>query len=247
MLAFLDGRVSRRQLRLFACACCREALSLFADERASRAVAVAERLADGLATETELADAAGEVEVMAYEAEQDGAVAYRSYFEESDSAEDCPIFEADAASLRCQDNLHEDGDAGFRLWEASVVAGATALVAEALSYLLSPACAWREAVESARTAARRMGRPIDMRLSRLLRDILGDPFRRVALDPMPGTATMSSLAQAIYDERPFDRPPILADALEEAGCTDPAILAHLRGPGPHVRGCWMLDLILGKA
>jgi hypothetical protein len=54
------------------------------------------------------------------------------------------------------------------------------------------------------------------------------------------------LAQAIYDDRAFDRLPILADALEEAGCDTADILAHCRGPGPHVRGCWVVDLILGK-
>jgi len=95
-----------------------------------------------------------------------------------------------------------------------VVAGATALVAEGVFSLLSPACAWQESVEAARTAARRIGRPIDMRLSRLLRDILGDPFRRVTL--------------------------------EDVGCADPAILGHCRSPGPHVRGCWVIDLLLGK-
>jgi hypothetical protein len=58
--------------------------------------------------------------------------------------------------------------------------------------------------------------------------------------------TIPKLAQAIYDERAFDRLPVLADALEEAGCTDADLLGHLRGPGPHVRGCWALDLLLGK-
>jgi hypothetical protein len=58
--------------------------------------------------------------------------------------------------------------------------------------------------------------------------------------------TVPALARAIYAERAFDRLPILADALEEAGCTDAALLAHCRGPGPHVRGCWAIDLILGR-
>jgi hypothetical protein len=55
------------------------------------------------------------------------------------------------------------------------------------------------------------------------------------------------MAQAIYDERRFDDLPILADALEEAGCDDEDILSHCRGLGPHVRGCWGLDLILAKS
>jgi hypothetical protein len=54
------------------------------------------------------------------------------------------------------------------------------------------------------------------------------------------------LARGIYDDRAFDRLPILADALIDAGCDDEAILGHCRGPGPHVRGCWVADLVLGK-
>ena len=58
--------------------------------------------------------------------------------------------------------------------------------------------------------------------------------------------TVRKLAEAIYDERAFDRLPVLADALEEAGCADEGVLRHCRGGGPHVRGCWVIDLILGK-
>jgi len=58
--------------------------------------------------------------------------------------------------------------------------------------------------------------------------------------------TIPHLAEEIYQERAFDRLPILADALEEAGCTNAEILAHCRQPGPHVRGCWVVDLLLGK-
>jgi hypothetical protein len=58
--------------------------------------------------------------------------------------------------------------------------------------------------------------------------------------------TIPKLAQAIYDERAFDHLPVLADALEEAGCANADILAHCRGPGEHVRGCWVVDLLLGK-
>jgi hypothetical protein len=54
------------------------------------------------------------------------------------------------------------------------------------------------------------------------------------------------LVRGIHEERAFDRLAVLADALEEAGCADADILSHLRGPGPHVRGCWVVDLLLGK-
>jgi hypothetical protein len=84
----------------------------------------------------------------------------------------------------------------------------------------------------------------------LLRDIVGNPFWTSNLDPLWlswNGGTVQQLARAIYDERRFDDLPVLADALEDAGCTDAAILNHCRGPGPHVRGCWVLDLLLGKS
>jgi hypothetical protein len=82
-----------------------------------------------------------------------------------------------------------------------------------------------------------------------LRDIFGNPFRPVTLAPAWlawNDSTIVRLARAIYDDRRFNELPVLADALEEAGCTDAAILSHLRGPEPHVRGCWVLDLLLGN-
>jgi hypothetical protein len=84
----------------------------------------------------------------------------------------------------------------------------------------------------------------------LLRCVFGNPFRpHAAVDPAVRAwqgGTVARLAQAIYDDRAFDRMPELADALEEAGCDDADILDHCRQPGEHVRGCWVLDLILGK-
>jgi hypothetical protein len=87
----------------------------------------------------------------------------------------------------------------------------------------------------------------------LVRDILGNPFRGVALDRSCGTAGVLRLGQAIYDERELPggtldptRLAVLAGALEEAGCGNADILDHLRGPGPHHRGCWCVDLVLAK-
>jgi hypothetical protein len=92
----------------------------------------------------------------------------------------------------------------------------------------------------------------------LLRDIIANPFR-----PSPPLSavvlawndrTVPRLAEAIYEERQMPagtldpgRLAILADALLDAGCDDEALLAHLRSPGPHVRGCWAVDVILGKS
>ncbi len=110
----------------------------------------------------------------------------------------------------------------------------------------------------------------------LLRDLIGNPFRpvprctwcagdglashedderkcvlcsgtgRMPLDRKLLTPTVTAFARTVYDDRDFVLLPILADTLEEAGCTDAAILDHLRGPGPHVRGCWALGVILGR-
>jgi hypothetical protein len=80
----------------------------------------------------------------------------------------------------------------------------------------------------------------------LLRELLGNPFRPVAFDAKWRTATAIALADGIYEERAFDRLPILGDALEEAGCDDADILTHCQSDGAHVRGCWVVDLVLGK-
>jgi hypothetical protein len=68
-----------------------------------------------------------------------------------------------------------------------------------------------------------------------------DPFVRA----WEGGAVVE-LARAIYEERRFERMPILGDALEEAGCLDAAVLAHCRAAGPHARGCHVIDLVLGR-
>jgi hypothetical protein len=81
----------------------------------------------------------------------------------------------------------------------------------------------------------------------LLRDLFGHlPFRSTNSNRNWLTPTVLSFAQAIYDDGTFDHLPILADALEDAGCDNADILSHCRGPGPHVRGCWVVDLLLGK-
>jgi len=76
--------------------------------------------------------------------------------------------------------------------------------------------------------------------------IIGNPFHPVTLDLSWLTPTVKALAQTIYTDRTFDQMPLLADELEKAGCANQEILAHFRGPGPHVRGCCVVDMVLGK-
>jgi hypothetical protein len=90
-----------------------------------------------------------------------------------------------------------------------------------------------------------MSRQVD-----LLRDLVGNPFRRARLDISWlawNDGAIHKIAQNIYDDRAFDRLPLLGDALEDAGCDDADILSHCRTPGEHVRGCWVVDLLLGKS
>ncbi len=84
------------------------------------------------------------------------------------------------------------------------------------------------------------------RHSLIIRDIFGNPFRPVTFLPEWLTSTVVSLANQMYDSRDFSAMPILADALEDSGCDDGVVLQHCRGPGPHVRGCWCVDLLTGR-
>jgi hypothetical protein len=87
--------------------------------------------------------------------------------------------------------------------------------------------------------------PVDWRP--LFDDIFGDAFRTVTFSPDWRTDTALSLARQMYKSRDFSAMPILADALQDAGCDSEPILSHCRGGGPHVRGCWVVDLVLGRA
>lgn len=230
MLRFLQrGPIATaRKLRLFACACCRQVwdgvecpgirvdgphdlacqcagtglVGGLTDPRSRRAVEVAERYADGSATEEERENALRAA---------------------SDAVDDC-------------DRPDEKRNFAFAAMAQSLVRR------DVWSTVRSP----RPWPPAALQAA-------------ILRDVLGNPFR-----PAPSCCgqpkvcaelkrwltwndgTVPRLAQAVCDERAFDRLPILADALEDAGCTGADLLGHCRAGGTHVRGCWALDLLLGK-
>ena len=96
--------------------------------------------------------------------------------------------------------------------------------------------------------ARRAAKLAELQLvAGIARDIFGNPFRPVAFDAAWRTSTAAALAKQMYESRDFGAMPILADALQDAGCTSDDILDHCRDPKQtHVRGCWVVDLVLGK-
>ena len=88
--------------------------------------------------------------------------------------------------------------------------------------------------------------PVRRANAELVRDIFGNPFRLISFSSEWRTDTALSLSRTMYDTRDFSAMPILADALQDAGCDSDDILNHCRAGGVHVRGCWVVDLVLGK-
>ena len=125
---------------------------------------------------------------------------------------------------------------------------------EAILWILYPAlpdeaiCSGRKDISNmlAETPKNSSARKRGVWICDTVRDIFGNPFRPVVADVAWLTPTVQSIASAIYQDRTFDRLPILADALEDAGCTNADVLRHCRQLGEHVRGCWVVDLVLGK-
>jgi hypothetical protein len=141
------------------------------------------------------------------------------------------------ASFRLQDEC-EPGRETPMVHAAAMafgVAGALSNVFEASGF-----SAWDHAVMAAGDNEGRQNQCV------LLREIFGNPFRHITIDPRWLNSTVVDLATTIYNERAFDKTPILADALTDAGCDNEEIIGHCRSEGPHVRGCWVVDLLLGK-
>jgi hypothetical protein len=241
LLNYLKGRLSDRKLRLLACACAWRQWPSITDERSRQAVYRAERFADGEASAEEL---------------------QRARHTARRAARKQGLPEEDPRRLLW-----------FRLWDdpgpmdpgpgvRDVWRGLATLCAEA-AVLPTGAAAARLAVETlvpdAVTAALRHRPPEHWTHSfyltnrqavcALVRDIAGNPFRPVTLQPSWLTwhnGWARQMARVMYGQRKFADLPIVADALEDAGCDDAAVLDHCRAGGEHVRGCWLVDLLLGK-
>jgi hypothetical protein len=141
------------------------------------------------------------------------------------------------------------GDASSAIARATQAIGGAAWAATRSSAWLA---AW-DAAWDARMAARDFIPGTDWEQERawqggLLQDLFGNPFRPSRLDPtwlVHDDKAVINLARVIYDEDRFGDLPILADALEEAGCWDADVLGHCRASQPHYRGCWVVDAVLG--
>jgi hypothetical protein len=107
--------------------------------------------------------------------------------------------------------------------------------------------AWTDAIEIRRKAAIAARQSEHAVQAALIRDIFGNPFRPVRFEPAWRTSTAVALARQMYESREFSAMPILADALQDAGCDSDDIFTHCREVNAtHVRGCWVVDLVLGK-
>jgi hypothetical protein len=224
----LEVALSPRKLWLYAIASARLNWHRLDDLRARNAIEVTERFAEGLASRKAFRAACKEAEKLVSEAEADGRLC-------RPRGDDWPsVCARELAGWICDPKMNghcADAAAGW----------ADDAAVDHNLHLLDPAAYWKATAEKLEARAK------------LSREIFGNPFRPVALDPAWRTATVLALARAAYEERSLPsgildaaRLSILADALEDAGCSEPAILSHLRGPGPHVRGCWVVDLLLER-
>ncbi len=237
MLAFVRGWAGRRKLRLFEAACGGQVWTLLEDGASERAVEVTLLDADGLANPETLRQAARAA---------NDAWARLCNLSDSDDPT-APLLAANVAYLLLATPAERER------WSMRRGATPHALAAEALAAdardrirhaerPVSHATAEPQAYRHALAAARRAQ-------ADFLRDLFGNPFRLMCFDPAWiswGGGVIPNLAQAVYDEQAFGRLPVLADALADAGCDNAELIAHCRGPGPHVRGCWAVDLILSK-
>ncbi len=224
MLGFLNGKARARELRLFACACCRGVWHSMTDRRGQKAVEIAERFVDGDATTEELAEAQIDAEedadpLGACNASMDAlcAAAWTAL-------PDMGIDQAKAVASSCASAHSEAAVDKFRDRHGRVK--------------------WCAAAESVHRAALAVAKGQN---ATLLVDIVGNPFRPVSIDPAWLTPKLRDLAQSAYAGREMpsgllhpSRLSSLADALEAACWTNKEIVAHCRTKGPHVKGCWVI-------
>ncbi|AMV24723.1 hypothetical protein VT84_10030 [Gemmata sp. SH-PL17] len=230
--------VSHRKLRLFACACCRRLWESMTPSQQQQ-VEITESHADGRADPEEWALAFSNPDLS-----KPFVLTYRQY--------------VDAAAFCLGWPDSEEPDWKLNEWAQSL----TPRLEEPGAY--AEFCTARVCSHASGAVHRRVGKPFTplqdperARLvfehehtaqSNLLREVFGNPFRSVTFLPEWRTSTAVALAAQMYESREFSALPVLADALQDAGCENTDILNHCRDSStPHVRGCWVIDLLLRKS
>jgi hypothetical protein len=235
MLEFLQGRTSDRKLHLFACACCRRLLALVPNPVIRQVVEFGERDADDLAGPLESSEA------------ERAAVSWLEARRTLKATTDTAYGEAYAVrtAKHLTESMPRAALARVSSWNAAAAVREAAndrraiRAAAARDEVQVARATWR-AAEAAFQAERQMQ-------AALLRDIVGDPFRRMVPEPAWQRPEVAVFAQIIYECSAFGRLTELGESLVAAGCKNAAILAHCRQAGPHVRGCWVVDLLTGRA
>lgn len=249
MLDSLGQKASVRKLRLLADACCRRIWALLPEPVSRNTVDVVARLADNRATPAEQRRASRAALQAVREAEAranhppGGVARFADYAAEAI----CHAAYAAYYASRIDDAPPPlVGDDKVRVAAAAATAAANAVMYAAGAASLTPGV---NPPDPNRGIMKDAKDQEAVAQAALCREIIGNPFRVASVEPiwlLREGNTGVSIAQAIYEGQDFSSLPILADALEDAGCSDEAILSHLRGPGPHVRGCWVIDLLLGR-
>lgn len=243
-------RSSERKFRLFACACVRRLWGRLGDPRSREAVEIAERYADSAEENAgELQEALYAVHQVALGLADDLARSRLTCPSDEEAAAACSLGAAASAASAA---AHAAEDAADYVYNAAVAAAERSV--EAAGYVATEAFyaagQGYASTDGELEALRQAEAAEQLAQADLLRCVVGNPFRaKHAIDPLWLTwndCIVRRLAEGIYAERRFGDMGVLADALEEVGCMDQEVLAHLRSPGPHARGCHVVDLLLGR-
>ncbi len=225
-----EGRLNERKLRLFAVACCRTIWPLLNEDISRRAVEVAECFSD----DQETAEALQAVRSGAEEARR---AAEPAALGRTASREDVFTYGfVHLAELLTQEEFI------YRYMAQDV---ADLVIGLAVRAAIPPQL-WGTEEGAAIADKAALAGDRGPNECALVREIFCNPLRPLSVDPAWRTPQALALARTAYDECRWEDLPLLADALEEAGCTEEAILSHCRAPAPHVRGCWVVDLLLDR-
>lgn len=242
LLTWLAGRASDRKLRLFACACCRRIWHLLDHEPSRRAVETAEQFADGLLPAEQLARARADARQVTWEAIQ----RVRSEWSMSRINE-----RARGAWVAVWAACAAEETAEARIWSESQPRTGQLNSSSCLPLRTAQVVSWARtvAVEYGLDRNKTTGDQEEAYQCALLRDLFEGQLQPIPIESKwleYGSGLVVRLARVLHEEGRLDELPVLADALEDASCDNDRLLDHLRSPGPHARGCWVLDALMQK-